>query len=185
MDLPPYSALPIDDIEVEGVAKLQADIQTIWLTVLIISQSTYWMKLQLTLLAYLYTLIFKGSLHQFYLSQNWKTAHVFLIFKKGPRRCPTNYRPMSLTSTPCKIFEHIVYTSIYKNLEKNSILYNAQHGFRKKCCWETHDYLWNSFLMKIEIACNYIWIHRYSTFNGSQGSTPTPGPQSVVETVHE
>ena len=78
------------------------------------------------------TLVFKASLHQCRLPQYWKSAHFFLIFKKkGSRKCPHNYRPISLTSIPCKVFEHIIYSSIYKHLDKNSILCDAQHGFRK------------------------------------------------------
>ena len=50
------------------------------------------------------TLIFKASLHQHRL----ETARVTPVFKKGSRKNPANYRPISLTSIPCKIFEHII-----------------------------------------------------------------------------
>ena len=42
------------------------------------------------------------------------------------------YRPVSLTSITCKILEHIVHSNIMDHFDKNKILTNAQHGFRKK-----------------------------------------------------
>jgi len=62
----PYDSVAIEDISVEGVAKLLTDLQ----------------------------------------------SHKAGIF---------NYRPVSLTSIPCKIFEHIIYSTVYKHLESNSI----------------------------------------------------------------
>ena len=62
-------------------------------------------------MAPLLVLIYKASLHQQHLPSDWKTAHVTPIFKKGSRKCPTNYRPISLTSIPCNNFEKIIYRS--------------------------------------------------------------------------
>ena len=61
------------------------------------------------------------------------------VFKKGSRKNPANYRPISLTSIPCKIFEHIISSSVYTNTLSlsNSILCDAQHGFRKNLLCET------------------------------------------------
>ena len=42
-----------------------------------------------------------------------------------------------MTSIPCKILEHLIYSSVYNHLEVNSILCDAQHGFRKKRSCET------------------------------------------------
>ena len=52
------------------------------------------------------------------------------VFKKGNRSNPSNYRPISLTSSCCKVFEHIVFHSIMDHLQLNNILINNQHGFR-------------------------------------------------------
>ena len=48
-----------------------------------------------------------------------------------------NYRPVSLTSTCCKIMEHIVHSHLMNFLESNNILSDFQHGFRKKRSCET------------------------------------------------
>jgi len=52
------------------------------------------------------------------------------IFKKGSCTCPANFRPISLTCIPCKVFEHIIYSHIYKHLNAHSIL-SQERGFRK------------------------------------------------------
>ena len=53
------------------------------------------------------------------------------VFKKGECTSPTNYCPISLTCIPCKIFEHVVYSHIFKHLTAHNILTSDQHGFKK------------------------------------------------------
>ena len=38
----------------------------------------------------------------------WKEANVVPVYKGGSRNVATNYRPISLTSQLCKVFETIV-----------------------------------------------------------------------------
>ena len=59
-----------------------------------------------------------------------KTARVVPIYKKGDRKIPSNYRPISIISTYSKIMEKIIYNQIYKFLTKFSILSPIQFGFR-------------------------------------------------------
>ena len=68
-------------------------------------------------MASLLTHIYKASLNQCRLCCDWKTTLVFPIYKKGPCKNPSNYRPISLTSKPCKILKHLMYTSVYNHLE--------------------------------------------------------------------
>ena len=51
------------------------------------------------------------------------------IFKKGNRSSPSNYRPISLTSSCCKVLEHIIFHSIMDHIQPNNILIDNQHGF--------------------------------------------------------
>jgi hypothetical protein len=53
------------------------------------------------------------------------------IFKKGARTDPGNYRPVSLTSVPCKLLESIIEDEINKHLEENKLIKHSQHGFMK------------------------------------------------------
>ena len=53
------------------------------------------------------------------------------IFKKGNKTSPNNYRPVSLTSIVCKIFESFIRNALYDHLVKNNLLSNHQFGFCK------------------------------------------------------
>jgi hypothetical protein len=68
---------------------------------------------------------------------DWRDANISSIFKKGDKHLPENYRPVSLTSTTCKILEHIICRHLLKHLEKNKILTNLNHGFRSGYSCET------------------------------------------------
>ena len=82
-------------------------------------------------LAPAFTLLFEASLSQGTLPSDWTSAFVAPIFKKGDPLQVSNYRPVSLTSVPSKVMEHIVCSHIMKHLEKHRVLCDNQHGFRK------------------------------------------------------
>jgi hypothetical protein len=48
------------------------------------------------------TSIYQKSIDTGTLSRDWLNANVSCIFKKGDKHAPENYRPVSLTSVPCK-----------------------------------------------------------------------------------
>ena len=81
-------------------------------------------------------ILFDKSIREGRLPYQWKEAHVIALFKKGSRRKPNNYRPVSLTSICCKILEKFVRDDIVKNLEKQGLFHKDQHGFRYglSCC---------------------------------------------------
>ena len=126
----------VDNIHAGSVAKLLSDLQghkahgPDGIPARLLKETAYDM-------APLLTHTYKASLHQCRLPHDWKTALVSPIYKKGSRKSPANYRPISLTSIPCKILEHLIYSSVYNHLEVNSILCDAQHGFRKNRSCET------------------------------------------------
>ena len=75
--------------------------------------------------------IFQKSIDTGELPNDWLNANVSPIFKKGNRAEPSNYRPVSLTSIPCKLLEHIIHTNVMGHFEKYNIINEEQHGFRK------------------------------------------------------
>ena len=75
------------------------------------------------------TILFNKSLKEGRLPNEWKCANVVSIFKKGSRLEAGNYRPISLTSIPCKIMESIIRDRLMKHLKDNKLLTNNQHGF--------------------------------------------------------
>jgi hypothetical protein len=74
--------------------------------------------------------MFSQSLSTGELPDDWLTANITAIYKKGEKCKPANYRPVSLTSVTCKLVEHIIFRHIMTHLEKNHILSQFQHGFR-------------------------------------------------------
>ena len=42
-----------------------------------------------------------------------------------------NYRPVTLTSIPCKVMESIIRDHLMDHLNKNNLLSNKLYGFRK------------------------------------------------------
>ena len=62
---------------------------------------------------------------------DWKHAVVAPIYKKGPKGEAGNYRPVSLTSIPCKLLESLIADHISEHLEANKLIRNTQHGFIK------------------------------------------------------
>ena len=54
------------------------------------------------------------------------------VFKKGDKRLPSNYRPLSLTSIVMKIMERIIHYKLTSVLEKSGRLCESQFGFHKK-----------------------------------------------------
>jgi len=57
-----------------------------------------------------------------------KIAEVIPIFKKVK---PTNYGPISVLFQLDKIFEKMLYATVYKYFEKYNLLSNYQFGFKK------------------------------------------------------
>jgi hypothetical protein len=75
------------------------------------------------------TLVFQASINQDKVPEEWKSANITPLFKKGDRSAPVNYRPVSLTSVCSKVMEHIIHSHIIKHMDK--------HGFRKRRSIET------------------------------------------------
>ncbi|KAG5454452.1 Ras- protein Rab-8A [Clonorchis sinensis] len=74
-------------------------------------------------------LLFRQSLDEGHLPSVWKEAIVTPIYKTGDRLSPGSYRPISLTSVPCKVMERILKRAILDHLTSNNLISQAQHGF--------------------------------------------------------
>ena len=60
-----------------------------------------------------------------------KIAKLKLLFKKGPKTNPKNYRPISLLPLISKIIEKVIHDQTQKFLNENNLFYHYQSGFRK------------------------------------------------------
>ena len=77
-------------------------------------------------LLYIYNLSFSSGI----VPSRLKVAKVIPIHKNGDKNIAGNYRPISLLSIFDKLLERIMYHRLYSYLQKHSILYRYQFGFR-------------------------------------------------------
>ena len=71
---------------------------------------------ELSVIATVLQKIFSKSLSSHQVPEDWKKVLVILIFKKGDKESPTNYRPISPTCICSKLLEHIITKSIMSHL---------------------------------------------------------------------
>ncbi|XP_019632664.1 PREDICTED: uncharacterized protein LOC109476223 [Branchiostoma belcheri] len=69
------------------------------------------------------------SLQEGNLPSDWKVGDITPIFKKGSKRLPGNYRPVSLTSVAGKIMEGMIRDDIVNHMRSNNLFTEHQHGF--------------------------------------------------------
>ena len=73
------------------------------------------------------TALFKKSLDMEEVPEDWRTANVTPIVKKGTWYTTSTYQPVSLTCISGKLLQHIVLRCIMDIADKNNILYSLQH----------------------------------------------------------
>jgi hypothetical protein len=78
-------------------------------------------------LSQLFTYSFENSI----LPDEWLQSIITPIFKKGSASDPNNYRPISLTSTMCKLMEFIIKDQLIAYLLDKGIINKHQHAFIK------------------------------------------------------
>ena len=76
------------------------------------------------------SIVFNQSLKEGAIPNDWKLAIVTPLFKKGSKKDPSNYRPISLTSVICKVLETLIRNRIMEYLSENHLLADEQYGFR-------------------------------------------------------
>ena len=75
--------------------------------------------------------IISESLRSGIVPDDWKSANVSPIFKKGNRQRVENYRPVSLTSLIGKACETVIRDAILDHLDRHQLIVDSQHGFRR------------------------------------------------------
>ena len=73
--------------------------------------------------------IFNDSLRSGDIPADWRVSNVTLIFKKGQKSDPGNYRPVSLTSVCCKLLESMIKDRLMDHFQRNNLILPTQHGF--------------------------------------------------------
>ena len=112
--------------------------------------------------------IFSASFEQGVIPADWRKANVSPIHKKGRKDSPNNYRPVSLTSVPCKIMESIVRDAVVEHLETNTLISDHQHGFvqRRSCLTNLLEVLeaWTRILDE-GYGCDVIFLDYRKAFD--------------------
>jgi hypothetical protein len=76
------------------------------------------------------THIYNLSLSLGVFQDEWKTAKVMPLHKKGDRYDIHNYRPISVISVFAKLLETLMCNRLMLFLHENKVLTEAQNGFR-------------------------------------------------------
>ena len=89
------------------------------------------------------SVIFRHSLEENVVPDDWRRANITPIFKSGSKLSAGNYRPISLTSIICKIMESIIRDGIVAHLLQEDLIRSSQHGFMalKSCQTNLIEYL--------------------------------------------
>ena len=77
-------------------------------------------------------IIFRSILETSIYPDQWKLANVVPIYKKEDKQLVKNYRPISLLPICGKIFEKLVFDSLYSYLVANNLITKNQSGFVPK-----------------------------------------------------
>ena len=78
------------------------------------------------------SIIFNTIFERSEVPSTWLTSTVIPLFKKGQRNQASNYRPISITSSCCKVMESIIHESMSTYLLSNNLISDSQHGFLKR-----------------------------------------------------
>ena len=90
------------------------------------------LKISITVIAPVLTVIFNNCLNKGIFPDNFKKACVLPLLKDGSREDPSNYRPISLLSSMSKVFEKILFKRMWSFCKKFNIISNRQFGFQPK-----------------------------------------------------
>lgn len=91
--------------------------------------SSFFLKQLAESISFPLMLIFSQSFECGNLPDIWKSAIVTPVFKKGLASDVSNYRPISLTCTCCKVMEAVIKQQLLAYLLSKRLISKHQHGF--------------------------------------------------------
>ena len=76
------------------------------------------------------SILFQNCIDTRTFPDTWKKSNIVPVHKKGDKQIVDNYRPVSLLPILGKIFERVIFNSVFEYLEENNLLCPNQSGFR-------------------------------------------------------
>ena len=114
------------------------------------------------------SIIFNFSYKTANLPRDWMNAPVLPLHKKGDASIVSNYRPISLTCTLCKIMETMIKNNLQHFAFSNKIFDNNQHGFspNRSTCTQLLECHYNwSIALANNIVTDVIFIDFNKAFD--------------------
>ena len=102
--------------------------------------------------------IFNQDLLEGYFPDAMKMAEIIPLCKGKEFDKVINYQPVSLLISISKVLEKVVYSRVYKFLEKHKVLYDSQYGFRRKRSCE---------LAVLELVSSVLQVKNQSQHSGA------------------
>ena len=117
--LPPFSSVPWKNLKTNSAAGPD------------LLPPIFYSKAQHSL-NYPLTILFRNCIDLHDLPNEWKFSIITPKFKSGSPSLPSNYRPIALTCTCCKILETIIAEELTDFLMSHNLITKSQHGFLKR-----------------------------------------------------
>ena len=73
--------------------------------------------------------IYKSCIRKNYFPKKWKMANVVPVYKKNEKNFVQNYRPISLLPICGKIFEKVIFSSLYTYIFLNGFISDKKSGY--------------------------------------------------------
>ena len=77
-----------------------------------------------------FSIIFQNCINSSVFPERWKKPNIVSIHKKNDKQLINSYRPVSLLPVRSRIFEIIIFNSIFQYIEENILLNVNQSGFQ-------------------------------------------------------
>lgn len=95
-----------------------------------------------------YNKLFNDILNTGYYPENWRTAYITPIFKKGNDQDTNNYRGISIISNIAKLFNMIIQARVLTFLEENKLINEKQIAFKSGSRTSDHIFIVKSLTDK-------------------------------------
>ena len=116
------------------------------------------------------SVIYKNCLQQGVFPDDWKKGNIIPVNKKDSNQIVDYYRPVSLLPICSKIFEKLIFDSIYDLINKNNLFNNSKSRFRSSdsCIHQsiaiTHN-IFSAFVANPSLEVRDVFLDLFKAFD--------------------